>query len=159
MLNLLRLAQMTDGAHYRDKAEKTLAACARQLMRTPDAMPQMMAAVDYHLDQPKQIIIAGDPAAADTQRLLREVHARFIPNKILMLADGADNQQTLARHFAFIESIERIDGQATAYVCENTVCKLPTTAPAQLAEQLETRTADTQNAPLTRILHEPPPRD
>ena len=137
VLNLLRLAQMTDDAQYREKADKTLAAFAGQLTRAPHAMPQMMAAFDYHLDKPKQIIIAGDPAAPDTQRLLHQVHARFIPNKILMLADGAGNQRTLARHFAFIDSIQRVDGQATAYVCENNVCKLPTTDPAQLAKQLQ----------------------
>jgi hypothetical protein len=134
--NLLRLAQMTDNTRYREEADKTLAAFARQLTRAPHAMPQMMAAFDYHLDKPKQIIIAGDPAAADTNRLRREVHARFIPNKVLMLADGADGQQTLARRFAFMASICRIDGKATAYVCENNVCKLPTTDPAQLAELL-----------------------
>ncbi len=135
-LNLLRLAQMTDIPHCRERADKTLAAFARQLTRAPHAMPQMMAAFDYHLDKPKQIIIAGDPDSQDTQDLLRQVHARFIPNKILMLADGADGQQTLARHFEFIASLDRIDGRATAYVCENNVCKLPTTAPTQLAEQL-----------------------
>ncbi len=139
VLNLLRLAQMTDHSQYRTKADKTLAAFAAHLTRAPHAMPQMMAAFDYHLDQPKQIIIAGDPAAEDTQRLLREVHARFIPNKIVLLADGADNQQALARHFGFVASIQRLDGKATAYVCENNVCKLPTTDPAQLAEQLGSR--------------------
>ncbi|MDT8389830.1 MAG: thioredoxin domain-containing protein [Lentisphaeria bacterium] len=138
-LNLLRLARMTDTVTFQGQAERTLQAFARQLTRAPHAMPRMMAAFDYHLDTPKQIIIAGDPEAADTQRLLREVHARFIPNKILMLADGGNGQNELARHFAFIESIHCIDGKATAYVCENNVCKLPTTDPDQLAERLEAR--------------------
>jgi uncharacterized protein YyaL (SSP411 family) len=137
LLNLLRLAQMTDNTAYRKKAEQTLKAFSRNLDRAPHAMPQMMAAFDYHLDKPKQIIIAGRCGSPDTEALIQAVHARFIPNKILMLADGADGQRALANHFEFIESIGMIDGKATAYVCENNVCKLPVNDVETLGRQLD----------------------
>lgn len=136
-LNLLRLGQMTDNKHYRDQADKTMKAFAQQLKRAPHAMPLMVAAFARHIDNSKQIIIAGDPEAEDTKHLLREVHARFIPDKILMLVDGGDSQKTLARQFAFIESVKRIDGKATAYVCENSVCKPPTNDASTLAKLLD----------------------
>lgn len=136
-LNLLRLGQMTDNRHYRDQADKTMKAFAQQLKRAPHAMPLMVAAFARHIDNSKQIIIAGDPEAEDTKHLLREVHARFIPDKILMLADGGESQKTLARQFPFIESVERIDGKATAYVCENSVCKPPTNDARTLAKLLD----------------------
>ncbi len=64
------------------------------------------------------------------------MHERFIPNKILLLADGGAGQKTLALHNEFIGSVVRIDGKATAYVCEDYACQLPTSDPATLAELL-----------------------
>jgi len=137
LLNLLRLAQMTDTNDYREKAEETLAAFSGVLQRAPHAMPQMMAAFDYHLDKPKQIIIAGASDSPDTQKMLQLVHERFIPNKIIMLADGDAGQRALAEHFTFISSIQTVDGKATAYICTGNVCKLPTNDSKKMALMLD----------------------
>ncbi len=125
-LNLLRLSQMTDSQELRDKAEKTIRAFAGRLSNYPAAMPQMLVAFDFHLDKPKQIVLAGKPDAADMRAMLKEVHSRYMPNKIILLADGAAGQAFLAERVAFLKSVDAIDGQATAYVCENFVCQLPT---------------------------------
>lgn len=123
--NLLRLAQMLDRAEWRDLAEKTLHAFARRLERMPHAAPQTLATMDFLLDKPKQIIIAGKPHADDTKMLLQAVHERFIPNKILLLADGGEGQNYLGARLPIIQSVTMIDGKATAYVCENYACQLP----------------------------------
>ena len=136
LLNLLRLSQMTDRVEYRQKAEQLLAAFSSVLKGDPQALPQMMAAVTYHLCHPTQIVIAGKPAAADTQALLRAVHEQFIPNKRLVLADGAENQRTLATWNASFGDFKMIGGKATAYVCANYICRRPTTDPADLARLL-----------------------
>lgn len=78
--------------------------------------------------KPKQIVIAGEPDAPDTRAMLRLVHDRFIPNKILLLADGGPAQQQLAQDLPFLKGVSRKDGRATAYICENYVCRLPTSA-------------------------------
>lgn len=57
----------------------------------------MASALDYELSQIRQILIAGDSSAPDTQALLRLVNARFLSNKILLLADGGTGQEQLAR--------------------------------------------------------------
>lgn len=139
LLNLLRLAQMTDLTEYREKAEKTLKAFSPTLKQAPYAMPKMLAALDYRLDQPKQIIIAGNPASQETKALLQAVHERFIPNKILMLADGGTQQEKLAKYFAFIDSLVPVDGKATAYICENNVCALPVNTIELVKQQLDER--------------------
>lgn len=139
LMNLLRLSQMTDNKEYSRKADKTLVAFSRNLNTVPHYMPQMMAAFNYYLDKPKQIIIAGKIEAADTMAVLKTIHENFIPNKILMLADGAEGQRTLAKHFKFISSINQIGGKATAYICENNVCKLPTNDLKTIKQQLENK--------------------
>lgn len=136
-LNLLRLWQMTDRKPWREKAERTLAAFSRPLQAAPESLPQLVAAMDFSLSTPKQIVIAGAPKAADTRTLLRLVHERFIPNKILLLADGAAGQKLLAQWLPFIAYVHQKDGRATAYICENYVCKLPTSDPQVVAHLLE----------------------
>jgi uncharacterized protein YyaL (SSP411 family) len=141
-MNLLRLAQMTDQQQWREKAEKVFAVFARRLQTNPEALPQLAAALDFELSKPKQIIIAGDVGAADTRALLRLVSERYIPNKILMVADGAQGQKQLAQWLPFIQSVTRKQGRATAYICENYVCKLPTADPHEVAHLLDNKSKD-----------------
>jgi uncharacterized protein YyaL (SSP411 family) len=136
-LNLLRLAQMTDSRKWREMADRTLALFSKRLNEVPAAMPQMLAALDYHLDKPKQIIIAGQRGKEDTEKMLREVHARYIPNKIILLADGGAGQQFLNQHLPFMQSVKMRGGKATAYICENYACKLPTSDLSLMAKLLE----------------------
>ncbi len=136
-LNLLRLSQMTDNPAWREKAENLFSVFGAQMQKAPSSMPQMLVALEFHLATPRQIVIAGKAEAPDTQALLKEVHARFLPNKILLLADGGEGQEALAAHMEFLRDIEPINGQATAYVCENSVCQLPTSDVPTLARILK----------------------
>ena len=146
-LNLLRLSQMFDRPDWRERAEKTLRAFSPQLQRSPSAMPQMLVALDWLRAEPKQIVIAGKPDASDTRALLREVNRHFIPDKIVLLADGGAGQKFFAAQIDFMKDVTPIHGEAAAYVCENFACQLPTTNPAALAELL------------ARSKHMPPPPD
>ncbi len=136
-MNLLRLAQFTDRAEWRDRAQKTISAFAARLQSDPDAVPALASALDFRLAQTKQILIAGDPASQDTHELLRQVNTRFLPNKILLLADGGTGQKQLVRWLPFVAGAHRIKDRATAYVCENYVCKLPTADPDVMARLLD----------------------
>ena len=137
VLNLLRLSQMAGNKTWREMAQRSIQAFERRLLSTPHAMPQMMAAVNFYLDKPKQILIAGQRNSPDTKAILREVHKRFIPNKILVLADGGPAQQRLAVSLEILDSLRQIDGKATAYICEDYLCKLPTNDVAVVARLLD----------------------
>ncbi|MDZ7313825.1 MAG: thioredoxin domain-containing protein [candidate division KSB1 bacterium] len=138
-LNLLRLSQMLDKKEWWDMAGQTLRFFGNRLQSAPHAMPQLLAAIDFSLDKPKQIIIAGKSNAPDTRALLRAVYRRFIPNKILLLADGSEGQAYLGKSLPFIESVKMLDGKATAYVCENYACQGPTTEVEGVEQLLEGR--------------------
>jgi uncharacterized protein YyaL (SSP411 family) len=138
-MNLLRLGQFTDRAEWRDKAYKTLSAFTARLQSNPEAVPALASALDFRLAETKQILIAGDPRSRDTRELLRQVNTRFLPNKILLLADGGPGQQQLARWLPFVAGAHRIKDRATAYVCEKYVCKLPTSDPQVMARLLENK--------------------
>jgi uncharacterized protein YyaL (SSP411 family) len=136
-LNLLRLAQFRDGPEMRARAEKTISAFGAQLGRVPSAMPQMLVALQFSLGKPRQIVIAGKPDAADTRALLSEVHRHFLPDTVLLLADGAEAQKFLGEKLEALRSMAPIDGRAAAYVCENFTCRAPVCDPQDLAKLLQ----------------------
>ncbi len=135
-LNLLRLAQMTGRKDFRDAADRTLHAFASRITGMPSAVPQMLVAFAYSLAKPKQIILVGDRSAAETGEMLRILHSRFLPDSIVMLVDEPA-RRTLAGYLPVIETMTRLHGKTTAYVCENYTCKLPTADPAKFAELLQ----------------------
>jgi uncharacterized protein len=136
-MNLLRLAQFTGRAAWRDKAVKTLSAFTSTLQSDPGAMPALLSALDFRLVRTKQILIAGDLRSQDTRQLLRQVNYRFLPNKILLLADGGARQKQLAVWLPFVAGAHQIEGRATAYICENYICKLPTSDPQEMGRLLD----------------------
>jgi uncharacterized protein YyaL (SSP411 family) len=145
-INVLRLSQLRNDKELDARARKTIDAFAPTLSHFASAMPQMLVAVDFSLSKPRQIVIAGAPPRVrpETDRidsdamkaLLKEVHRHFIPNRILILADGADGQKFLAEKNEAIGGMSPIDGKLAAYVCENFTCKAPVTDPKALGSLL-----------------------
>ncbi len=134
VMNLLRLSQMTERKEWRELAERTLMFFSTTLTRYPHTMPQMVSALDFALGSPKQIIIAGKRVDPHTVALLREVHSRYIPNRVVILTDDSKQLGSLA---PFASTLTAINGKPTAYVCENYVCQLPTSELTVLGELLD----------------------
>ncbi len=126
VLNLLRLAQITDSADLRRSAEKALEAHSPVLSVSPAAFPQMLIAAGFARSKPKQIILAG-PMDQRMEVFLRAVNQRFLPNKVVLVIDGPEAREVLSKYLPVVSSMAAKDGKPTAYVCENYACKLPTT--------------------------------
>jgi uncharacterized protein YyaL (SSP411 family) len=135
-LNLLRLAQFRHEKRWRERAEKTIDAFSPQISHFPSAMPQMLVALDFSLNKPRQIVVAGKRDAPKTRRLLAEVHRHFLPNKVLMLADGDEGQKFLEEKLEALRAMKPMNGKSAAYICENFTCQAPVTHPKQLSELL-----------------------
>jgi uncharacterized protein len=129
---LLRMKEDNDSA---EPAPSSVALSA-QLTRIPMAMPQMLVALDYSLGKPRQIVIAGKIDMPETKALLAEVHRHFLPSKILLLADGGENQKYLDEKLEALRGMKPVDGKSAAYVCENFTCKAPVTEAKALGELL-----------------------
>lgn len=139
ILNLLRLSQMVDNQEWCALAEKSLAYFGGHMFNMPQALAQFLVGLDFSLSKPKQIIIAGKAGDAHVKTLISEIHRRFIPNKVVLLADGEKGQKTLAAFVPFIDSVQMIDGRATAYICEDYACQLPTSDPQMVGKLLDSR--------------------
>src|SRR5205809_219740 len=79
VLALLELAAICDQSKYREAAEKTLRLFAERLHQLPQAMPLMLHALDFFLEEPRRVVIAGDPGKG--AKLLHAAHSVYQPNK------------------------------------------------------------------------------
>jgi uncharacterized protein YyaL (SSP411 family) len=140
-LNLLRLSQLTNEVAFSSTAQQSLVFFGERLQSSPHAMPQFLSALDYSLARPVQIIIAGSAVQPETQALLRAIQSRYLPNRVMMLADGGEGQEFLAAFVPYLSTVRMIDGLPTAYICENFACKLPTTSPQEALRLLAAHSA------------------
>ncbi|MEP7015159.1 MAG: thioredoxin domain-containing protein [Verrucomicrobiota bacterium] len=138
-VNLLRLAQFLDDKPMADRGKKTIDAFTSTLSHFASAMPEMLVALDFSVNKPRQIVIAGKSDSAETKALLKEVRLHFLPTTIVMLADGAGGQKFLGQKNEAIRAMSMIDGKSAAYVCENFTCKAPVTDPKKLGALLSSR--------------------
>jgi hypothetical protein len=136
VMNLLRLAQMTGREDFRQSAERALAAFAPRLMAAPMGVPQMLTAYLFSIGKPRQIVLAEGNDASGLQALLREVHSRYLPQRILLALDE-NSRARFAEMLPSTAEMRAVDERATAYVCENYACQLPVHEPAQLGPLLQ----------------------
>jgi uncharacterized protein YyaL (SSP411 family) len=137
VMNLVRLARMTNRAGFRESAERTLAAFASRLAVAPVGIPQMLTACEWLLGEPREIILAGRRDSAEMRALLHELHTRFVPSRVVLMVDSVETQQALAAGIPSVASMNPVEGSASAYVCRNYTCQLPVSEPAKFAELIQ----------------------
>ena len=125
-LNLLRLGRMLHDEKMEENARKILAAHALQMDRAPDAVPQMLVALDLALKPPSQAIVAG--GRNESKALLRALTQNFRPYTATILLDSAKAVNFFSRHSPAVREMKPIDGKPALYKCENFACQAPVTS-------------------------------
>ena len=131
---LLRLSTHTGEASYRRTAGATLRSVRNYMERGGSGFGGWLAALDYFLSAPKEVVVIGPGDDERTRALLREVRSRYMPN---MTIAGAETP-TSPGASPLLEGRNLVNNAPTAYVCENYACQLPVNDPAALAAQLNT---------------------
>ncbi|MBW8864551.1 MAG: thioredoxin domain-containing protein [Verrucomicrobia bacterium] len=124
---LLKLAAITGREEFRQPAEATLQLSAHRLQQQPAALACMLQALDFWLDEPRRVVIAGAANSKQFKELLRAAHSVYQPHKIILGNIGAVEP--------FAKTLPDKE-EAMAYVCSDTSCQPPTTEPARLQELL-----------------------
>ena len=127
MLNLLRLGRITANPGLEEKAARIGRAFFENVRQSPSAYTQLMIAVDFAVGPSYEVVITGDPRAEDTREMLQAVGRRFIPNKVVIFLHVEPDSSEIKVIAPFTAHRSTIDDKATAYVCANHNCKLPTT--------------------------------
>jgi uncharacterized protein YyaL (SSP411 family) len=134
--NLLRLGRLTGSAVYRRTALDFLKGVKVMVEKYPAAFASSLMALDDLLDPPLDIAIVGDSRSPATRDLLKEVHRRFLPGRVLAGAASPVDPEA-AREVPLLEGKKAADGKATAYVCRNFTCSPPVTSPPELGALLD----------------------
>jgi uncharacterized protein YyaL (SSP411 family) len=133
-MNLLRLATFTGEAQYRARAERIFSSLAGYLDRAPAAFPRLLCALDYRQDEPREVVLSGEPGREDFEALRSAVFASARPNRVIVHAGGGETPTEL---LPLVESRASEDGRARAFVCRRFSCLAPTSDPAGLAAALD----------------------
>ena len=125
---LLRLAILLNQPDLKEKAKITFSLYDHTMKTAPSGSAQMLCGVDFLIDAPKEIAIVGNPLNEQTQEILRNIHRRFVPNKVIALLNpNTEEKQEIEELIPLLAGKTSIDGKTTIYVCQNYACQLPTT--------------------------------
>jgi uncharacterized protein YyaL (SSP411 family) len=134
--NLARLAALLHRDEWMERARRTTRVFAERMKHDPTLMPYLFVSADWMQGSPKQIVIHGNKSSPDTERLLAEVRRKFLPRAVVILVDNESRTFFAPRLPVLADLPAGLPSAATAYVCENYACQLPTSDPAVLARQL-----------------------
>ncbi len=125
MLNLLRLSRITASLELEEKVEGMERAFSTLTQKIPSGYTQFLSGLDFRLGPSYEVVIAGKLEEADTRAMLEELWTYFIPNKVLVFRpEGEDPEITKLAEYTKMQT--PVGGKATAYVCQNYECQLPT---------------------------------
>jgi uncharacterized protein len=128
ILALLKLGRITDRKEFIQAAEKSLRLFANRLQQSPQAVPCMLQALDFSLEEPRRAVVAGDPGNPETRALVRAIHSVYQPNKVVLGNTGAVEP--------FAKTLPA-SGGPLVYVCTGTSCQPPTRDLASIKELLK----------------------
>ena len=100
------------------------------MKRHPQGFGRALSAFEFYLSDTKEIVVIGERDSP----LAREVHKRYLPDAVLVLADQGKGE-TLVENL--LQGKDQVDRMTTVYVCENFVCQRPVTSKAELDKMLD----------------------
>lgn len=139
MLDLLRLGRITANPDYEEKAAQIARTFSMNIKRSPSLHTQFMVAMDFWIGPSYEIVIIGNSRAKDTKEMLEALRKHFIPNKVVILKAAKSKSPEIIRIAEFTKYQTSIDGKATAYVCADYKCKMPTTDVSKMLELLNVK--------------------
>jgi uncharacterized protein YyaL (SSP411 family) len=126
LMALLKLNRITGSSDYQSRAEALISLYPADAGAHARSFPFFLSAVDFSMGPSLEIVIAGDPKAEDTRAMLRALRCRFLPNAVLVLRPAGEAAPAIARIAPYTALQAGLGGRATAYVCRDFACALPT---------------------------------
>ena len=134
MMNLIRLSRMTGNPEYEERLNKLSEHFSEQLSVAPSSHTYFVSALSHQIWSSHELVIVGDPEAEDTKILITAHRSKYRPNLVSILKSSEEISE-LAKYSKYHIPLH---GKATAYVCHNFECSLPTTDPDEMEELLDT---------------------
>ena len=131
---LLRLSVVLEREDYRERAGTILEDLSGGMAQIPSAFGRLLSALDLYLSEPYEVAIVGEPGSPDVRALAQAAFSGYVPNKVVVGAPEGDEAATAL--IPLLAERPMRSGRATAYVCINHACQMPTTEPEGVRAQL-----------------------
>ena len=152
LLNLLRLNRMTGNKKYAVKAEKIVKAFAGDISSYPAGHTQFMAGLNFALKLNYEIVIVGKAGARDSLEMLAALRKRFLPETVvLFIPTNPKTAMEISQLAPFTRTMKALNNRATAYVCQDFYCKLPTNSIGQMLDNLKAMPASSAKEARTQV--------
>jgi len=136
LYNLLRLQRLTANTDLGIKASLLIQSFSEALQEVPSGYTQFLSGLHFTLSPATELVIVGDPEAPDAREMLALLEENFFPDIVALVKNPADQTDRLAALAPFTAEHTSINGKATAYVCQDYSCNIPTTDPSLLFKLL-----------------------
>ncbi len=123
---LLRLGRLTMDADLERRAGEALELFSGQIDQSPMGYPFMLMGLDFAVGPSKELVLAGDMSDQAMRAMIRAMRLRFLPNKVVAFNPTDRESTEIQELIPYLRHQQAIGGEATAYVCENYTCNLPT---------------------------------
>jgi uncharacterized protein YyaL (SSP411 family) len=110
---------------YSERAIGVLEAFSQQLSQSPGTLTTMLTALNLGLGPSQEIVIAGKADDENTKQMIEMLRAEFLPNAVVLFHAEGKAGAAIEQEVAFIAGQVAMEGKATAYLCQNFVCKKP----------------------------------
>jgi uncharacterized protein len=127
LYNLLRLSRLTTNPELEELAGKLVKAFSNEVQGAPEAYTWLLSGVDFAVGPSFSTVIAGNLQEADTQEMLTALRKPYLPNLVVSLK--VPEKAGLG--------YEKMEGKATAYVCQDQMCLPPTSSVETMLSQLK----------------------
>jgi uncharacterized protein YyaL (SSP411 family) len=138
VLNLLRLARLTADPTYEEYAAKTIQAFSKTLSDIPEAHIFMMIALDFAYGPTYEVVVTGATNTEDTRSMLKTLKRQYTPHAVILYRPIEQKTSEATYYLNRLADYKPINGRATAYVCQNRICKQPTDKLDKVLEMLNT---------------------
>ena len=136
-LNLLRLSRLTGREEWWERGEAIIRAFSGDLRRNPESFTFMLSALDFALGPAAGLVITGDPASAEAEKMISAVRRGFHPNMVTLFQPTGPGEKEIGRPAPFTGTAAAPPGGAAAYLCREHSCLAPVADAAALQELLK----------------------
>lgn len=130
------MALFTGEDRYHSAAEGIMLATMKLISRATSAAAQTLLAMDMQLGPSYELVLALDSSQESSQQVIREMQQRFLPRKVLAVADA--QQKEVAQSASELCAGKQMLGDSpTLYICEGFTCQAPAQGSVEIEHALD----------------------
>ncbi|MBN2110693.1 MAG: thioredoxin domain-containing protein [Methanosarcinaceae archaeon] len=123
-LNLLKLGRITADPGLEDMARRIFDAFSSQVMTMPIGYTQLLCALDLAIGPSTEIVIVGRSGSRQIKEIMSVIDKDLHPGKVVVFKPAGESSG-IEEIAAYVGGMQMKEGKATAYICENYNCNLP----------------------------------